>query len=110
MRLGAWSISFCLLAAISGCERSGKLRVADVTQSQSFPVKARSSSPTGITLHVKGHLDGTAFVYIQSHAKESLSGDVDWKVYHDWFEQECEISFEPGSAASGSLEISYVFD
>ena len=110
MKLSAWCIPLCLLAATAGCERSGTLRVADVTKSQTFAVKARGSSPTGIKIHAKGHIDGTAFVYIHDYAKGSLSGDVNWGIYHDWFEQDCKIFFEPGTATSGSLEITYSFD
>jgi hypothetical protein len=110
MKLGRWCILFFLIAATAGCERSGTLKVGDVTKPESFVVKARSSSPTGITINVKGHIDGTAYVYIHNHAKEELSGTVDWGVYHDWFEQDCTIYFEPGTASSGSLEVSYSFD
>lgn len=110
MKLGRWCHLFCLIAVTAGCERSGTLRVGGVTKPQSFTVKARSSSPTGITINAKGHINGTAYVYIHDYAKVALSGTVDSGVYHDWFEQDCTIYFEPGTAASGSLEISYAFD
>lgn len=42
--------------------------------------------------------------------KHELTGNVDWVLYKDWFEQDCVINFEPGTAKYGSLEISYAFD
>ncbi len=90
--------------------RFGTLRVTDITTSQSFTVKARSSSRSGITIHVKGHIDGSAYVYVNNYQKEALSGNVDWQSYSDWFENECTIYFEPGTASKGELKISYSFD
>jgi hypothetical protein len=110
MKFGRWCILLYLIAATAGCERSGALMVGDVTKPQSFAVKARSNNPTGITVEVKGRIDGTAKVYIHEHAKLALNGTVDSGLYHDWFEKDCTIHFEPGSAKSGSLEISYVFE
>jgi hypothetical protein len=110
MRLSVLCIPLCLFAATAGCERSGTLRVADVTKAQTFSVRARSSSPTGIKIQTRGHIDGTSYVYIHEYAKGTLSGDADWGIYHDWFEQDCKIFFDPGTATSGSLEITYSFD
>jgi len=110
MRLSAWCLPFCLLAATAGCERSGTLRVADVTKAQTFSVRARSSSPTGIRIQTRGLIDGTCHVYIHEYAKGTLRGNADWGIYHDWFEQDCKIFFDPGTATSGSLEIIYSFD
>lgn len=110
MKLGNWCLLFCLIAA-TGCERSGTLKVGDVTKPQSFTVKARSSSPTGITIQANARLNGTAYVYIHNYDKVAVSGTtVDAGIYHDWFQQDCTIHFEPGTATSGSLEISYAFD
>jgi hypothetical protein len=90
--------------------RFGNLRITDLTTSQSFTVKALSSSRSGITIHVKGYINGSAYVYVNNYQKESLSGNVDWQSYSDWFENECTIYFEPGSASSGELEISYTLN
>ena len=110
MNLGKWYLLFCLIAA-TGCERSGTLNVGDVTKPQSFTVKARSSSPTGITIQANARLNGTAYVYVHEYDKVVVSGTtVDPGIYHDWFQQDCTIYFEPGTATSGSLEISYAFD
>jgi len=110
MKPGKWSILLFLIAAIAGCERSGTLKIADITKPESFVVRARSNSPTGITINVKGQINGTAYVYIHDYSKVDLNGAVDRGVYHDWLEQDCTIHFEPGTASSGSLELSYSFD
>jgi hypothetical protein len=82
----------------------------DFTKAQTFSVRARSSSPTGIKIQTRGHIDGASYVYIHEYAKGTLSGDADWGIYHDWFDQDRKIFFEPGTATSGSLEITYSFD
>lgn len=109
---------FIIIAAILGAlaatwwfgPRFGKVRIEDLATPQRFTVGGLSSSRSGLTIHVEGHIDGTAYVFVNAYQREELSGHVDRLFYSDWFENEFSIVFEPGTAARGELEISYTLD
>lgn len=107
---------FIIVAAILGVlaviwwfgPRFGKVRIEDLATPQRFTVGGRSSARSGITIHVEGRIDGTAYVFVNAYQKEEFSGNVDREFYSDWFENEFTIVFEPGTAIRGELEVSYV--
>ena len=62
-----------------------------------------------IGLHVRGQLDGTGYIFSASWPTQALSGVVDWRIGHDWFETNCVIQYAPGRVKSGNLTIDYWF-
>ena len=82
--------------------------IADVTRPARLTFKT-SKLPSGITLHVKGFVDGEAIISAANWTPEKISQKVDWLVYHDWFFSECIIEYTPGSARSGHLAIELTF-
>lgn len=63
-----------------------------------------------IALHVTGQLDGTGYISGPSvWPTQALSGVVDWRIGHDYFETNCVIHYTPGSAKSGKLRVEYLY-
>ena len=82
----------------------------DVTATNSFTLVSHRGSVSGISLHIQGQLDGTGYVYAANWPTQALSGAVDWKIYHDWFETNCIIYYYPVGVHTGALSIQYEFD
>ena len=111
-------ISFPLLVvcsvALLGCggSRSGSVRIADVTKTNSISLTSGYSGvggdlPSGITLHVHGQIDGSAYVYAGNWETTKLSGTVEWRIYHDWFQTNFVLHYVPESVRSGELTVDY---
>jgi hypothetical protein len=111
-------ISFSLLIACSvalvGCggSRSGSVRIADVTKSNSINLTSGYSGvgsdlPSGITLHVHGQIDGSAYIHADNWEPTKLNGTVEWRIYHDWFKSNCVLHYKPDSVRSGELTVNY---
>jgi hypothetical protein len=94
-----------------GCSGRGPvvIFVSEVAATNSFTLIADHGSVSGITLHVQGLLDGTGYVYAANWPTQVLSGPIDWKVYHDWFETNCVIHYHPVGVSTGRLTIQYEF-
>ena len=105
-------ISFPLLAIGCGGSRSGSVRIADVTKTNSISLTSSYSGvggdgPSGITLHIHGQIDGSAYVYASNWETTKLSGTVEWRIYHDWFQTNCVLHYIPESVRSGELTVDY---
>lgn len=99
---------------LCGCSgsRSGSVRIADATKNNTLNLLSGYSgkggdTPSGITLQVHGQIIGSAYIYAGNWKPEKLSGRVDWKVYHDWFQANCELHYIPESVQSGELTVDY---
>jgi hypothetical protein len=63
------------------------------------------NSTSGLTISINGRIDGRAkFWFDQSNFIE-VEGDVDTKIYHDWFDDTCQLRYEPSSTNAGTLEV-----
>jgi hypothetical protein len=114
MRIAAFFLVVCAVALV-GCKagsRSGSVPITDVTKTNALILVSDYSGvagdvPSGIALHVQGRLDGTAYVYAGNWETTRLSGVVNWRIYHDWFQTNCVLHYVPVSVQSGELTVDY---
>ncbi len=112
MRISILLLAVCS-AVLLGCgSRSGSVRIADVTKTNSLNLTSGYSGidgdvPSGITVHVHGQIDGEAYVYAGNWETTKLSGTVEWRIYHDWFQTNCVLHYVPESVRSGELTVDY---
>ncbi len=105
----------CALMLLScGCSRTSSVRIPDVTKSNALNLVSGYSGmggdlPSGITLHVHGHIDGSASFFARGWETTKLSGTVEWRIYHDWFQTNCVVHYVPESVRSGELTVDYTF-
>jgi hypothetical protein len=95
-----------------GCNRpSGSFTIPDVTTKYATNLTSTVTFKhvDSISLHVRGELRGTAYVYAANWPTQSLSGVVDWQTYQDWFETNCTLHYVPDRVSSGNLRIDYWF-
>ena len=109
------SVLIVCAVVLIGCgrgSRSGSVPIADVTKTNALNLVSDYSGvagdvPSGITLHVHGRLDGTAYVFAGNWETTKLSGTVEWRIYHDWFQTNCVLHYVPESVRSGELTVDY---
>jgi hypothetical protein len=98
--------------ALIGCKwrsRSGSVPISDVTSTNLLNLVSDDSRglPSGITLHIHGDLDGTAYVFAEDWETSKLSGAVESRIYHDWFQTNSVLHYVPESVRSGELTVDY---
>jgi len=103
-----------LLAAailiLTGCERQQTQRIVRFAESQTLTFQApRSSTPSGYTLHVHGHIDGAASITASESHPQPISGHVDWRIYHDYFRPSIDIHYAPAKVTAGQLTVDLTF-
>jgi hypothetical protein len=105
-----WIAILTALGMVSGCGQTmQKASVVDVSKAQKVALKTTASNVSGLTLHVRGQIDGEAIVSASNWEPQKISGKVDFKVYHDWFTSTCELQYQPVSAKAGALTVQYEF-
>ena len=105
-------LSIMLVVLLVGCSKSCPPLVAivsDATQTNALRLTCSRQNVSGLTLHVRGYLDGTGHVFAGNWETQALSGTVDWKIYHDWFQPSCTLHYHPVNVRRGSLSIEYEF-
>jgi hypothetical protein len=87
------------------------VEIDDVSEPEilNLHVESERAEPTGISVWVSGEINGEADVWAGNWKPERLHGKVNFHVYHDWFQRECELHYEPIDATSGKLVIYYEF-
>jgi hypothetical protein len=99
--------------ATAGCDRQHPhtVLIDDPARTNQFTVVSESTTHriSGLTLHFQGQIDGTAYVWAANWSTQALSGNVDWSIYHDWFENDCTIHYQPSGVHTGSLKFQYEF-
>jgi hypothetical protein len=87
-------------------------RVEDASQARRLDFRLSSEeSVSGVTLHVHGHLDGSAAVKIEgSQDFGILSGDVEYKYGQEWSSPACTVTYEPVSGTTGSLTFEVILE
>jgi hypothetical protein len=102
-------LSLLGLVTLFGCSDRGTVSVPDVTATNAFTLNSRGGSISGLTLHVRGHLNGTGYIHAANWETQALSGTIDWKIYHDWFYKSCTLEYRPEGVHAGSVTIDYEF-
>jgi hypothetical protein len=72
-------------------------------------VASGQAEPTGISVWVSGEIDGEADVWAGNWEPERVHGKVNFQIYHDWFQRDCDLHYEPINVTSGKLVIHYEF-
>jgi hypothetical protein len=90
-------------------------RVETVTSAQSLtfrdqPYIPHLASISGVTLRVRGHIDGSATFDAENWKPQAFSGDVDFSVHRDHFEPELVIRYSPTNVTGGNLSFSVTFN
>jgi hypothetical protein len=105
---------FCAaFIALAGYTQTQTVKAVSVAQSLTFRDPAfvpHITSISGVTLRVRGHIDGTATVQAENWTPQQISGDVDWSVYHDYFSSSIVIDYSPTNVTAGSLNFSLTFN
>jgi hypothetical protein len=99
---------------VLGCSQSPStttISIPDATQTNALTLVSpqRRDFVSGLTLHVQGYLDGTGYVYAVDWPTQSLSGAIDWKIYHDYFQTSCTVYYHPVAVQGGRLSVRYEF-
>ncbi len=92
-------------------ERPQTQRIDRVTEAQTLTFQTKpGETPSGYTLHVYGRIDGSAIVSAsESSHSESIGGDVDWKIYQDYFRSSIDIQYSPTRVTRGHITVDLTF-
>ncbi len=90
-----------------GCSKPDhSFSIPDVTAAFTTNLTARTTNYVMFAaLHVHGQLDGTGYISGSAWPTQALSGTVDWKDVHDYYEQSAVFSYSPGTVKSGKLRV-----
>jgi hypothetical protein len=108
----------CFMWCMCGFPNRGGWReipISPIPQEHHVVVTARDGDawpmkrPSGLSIWITGEIDGEVEIWSTGWPRERLSGKVDWRVYHDYFDKRCVISYRPVTARSGHLVIRYEF-
>jgi hypothetical protein len=102
--------------ALVGCISSTReVRVKDVTKSETIILKKRftQDSISGLRVVGSGSIDGKAEVHLMLNGavskKEEVSGSVSFEWDGDWYADQAEVRYVPGTATSGTVTLKYQF-
>jgi hypothetical protein len=90
--------------------------VADVTKAEVIVLKKAPQQGAVYSLTVVGHgkIDGNAEISLilngGPYKTEKLSGKVDFRWGGDWYSDQAEIRYTPGTVGGGSLSLKYKFN
>jgi len=99
--------------SIAGYTRTQRVEAA--TSAQSLTFRDQTLVPhlvpiSGVTLRVRGHIDGTATIHSENWKPHSISGDVDWAAHYDHYEPSIVINYSPTNVTAGNLSFSLTFN
>ena len=107
LRRGLWALS---LAGMICCSRQPVIHVAEVGSTNTWTLTSRHGTfAKGISLSLKGRLEGSADLIVSDWATQALTGQVDWKITHDLTTSNCVVVYAPQNVRGGQLEITYFF-
>jgi hypothetical protein len=101
-----------LVVSLLGCSRKAapsSVRITNTTQTNVLTLLSPHQNVSGLTLHIHGHIDGTGYVSAANWPTQALTGAVDWRIYHDWFQTNCVIHYQPAEVRNESLIVDYEF-
>jgi hypothetical protein len=109
--------SLALIAVISGCSIGSRTHdLDDVTKTEVIVLKKKPGQGPVYSLSVVGHgnINGNAEISLVlnggPYKTEKLSGKVDFRWGGDWYSDQAEIRYIPGTVAGGSLSLKYKFN
>jgi hypothetical protein len=111
-------LSVLTVAALAfvGCSSSTReVSVKDVTKSETIILKKRPTegSISGLQVIGGGSIDGKAEVHLilngAVYKKEEISGRVSFEWNGDWYADQAEVRYVPGTATSGTVTLKYQF-
>jgi hypothetical protein len=83
--------------------------IADVSRASDISLSAPSEKVSGVSVWVTGQIDGKAEIWAASWDRQIVSGQVNCRAYHDWFDRDCQLHYEPLGVHSGTLTVRYQF-
>ena len=87
-------------------------QIMNVTEPQRIAFHALDNRHlSGATLHVHGHIDGIASIKgpLNEGEPKTISGDVDWAIYGDYFHPDIAFEYVPVNVTSGQLTFELTF-
>lgn len=90
---------------IWSCGHKEKFSVKDPSKREVFNIRSHVKKPSGVTVNIIGNIDGEAKVYVSPWNEIRISGSFEKTFYQDWFESNCEITYEPMNVRTGNVEI-----
>ena len=84
--------------------------ILDVREPADFILSARSDGVNMVQVCVTGEIDGEAEIGNDQWGDARLSGRVNWRVSHDWFQPDFPLRYRPHGATKGQLVIHCKFD
>lgn len=92
----------------------GYAEISDVTKEQSVMISDEGNGIYKLHLKFSNHLTGEAVLYVSNKrgGKEyevELKGGKNNRFINDWYQEKCFITYQPTTAVSGSVGISYSF-
>ncbi len=114
MRMCTYWAAIVVMAAMAfafaGCERPQIQHIERVADEQHLVFNDPGSSRSGVTLHVRGQIDGEATIDGPQWSPQTISGKVDRIVYHDYFYKTIVIDYTPSKVTSGKLSFELTFE
>jgi hypothetical protein len=101
-----------MLVALTGCSVLDRTHeIADVTEGETIALGKMEGQGHVYMLTVigEGHIDGTAEVSLSSRT-ETLSGEVRFEWYTDWYTDSATIHYTPLDVEGGHLTLRYRFE
>jgi hypothetical protein len=111
--VAAGAIIAFVLPALGWSGASQTQQIARVAEAQRL--KFLAIHPThpisGVTLHVHGHIEGTASINCPfgEDRKHPIAGDVDWLTGGDWYDYAIAFEYSPANVTSGRLTFDLTF-
>ena len=97
-------------ALLLGCSKNQNTKLKDPTKAQVISFKSTHSSVSGVTVRVKGSLQGSSEWRLPNGTTEkAVSGDFDFEIYCDHFEPKFVIEYFPKNVSSGRAQVSCEF-
>ena len=109
--------SIALVAVVSGCSLGSRTHsVADVTKPEAIVLKKKPGQGPVYSFSVVGHgkINGNAEISLilngGPYKTEKLSGKVDFRWGGDWYSDQAEIRYAPGTVTGGTVRLKYKFN
>ena len=107
-------IALLLAAMLVSCGRQTHT-ITDVTAPHTIVLQKKPSQKFihSIEIHGSGSVEGTARLVLllngEPYQEARLSGTIDFTWKRDWYADQAELLFEPGTATAGTVSLRYRF-
>jgi hypothetical protein len=93
------------------------IQISDVTKKNLITLSSEKNQKrvNGIRINITGHINGKATIsqYEQGKKIKTLEigkGAVSVRLVSEWYNNDCDIEYEPFDVKNGELQIKYKFD